>query len=69
MAASEISPCVDFPEGAEGPLAELFLAEAEFADDAAMATYADPVFAVREVTFDDRYAGGALVLHGVPGET
>jgi CYTH domain-containing protein len=53
----------------EGPLAGLFLAEAEFADDAAMAAYANPVFAIREVTIDDRYTGGALVSHGVPDET
>lgn len=52
----------------EGPLAGLFLAEAEFSDDAAMAAFPDPAFAVREVTADSRYAGGALVWHGVPRE-
>ena len=53
----------------EGLLAGLFLAEAEFAEDAAMAAFTDPAFAVREVTDDARYTGGALVLHGVPVET
>jgi CYTH domain-containing protein len=53
----------------DGPLGGLFLAEAEFADDAAMAAFPDPAFAVREVTEDGRYTGGALVLEGIPGET
>lgn len=50
----------------EGALAGLFLAEAEFADDAAMAAYPAPAFAVREVTDDPRYTGGELVRVGVP---
>ena len=50
----------------EGPLAGLFLAEAEFADDAAMAAFPDPAFAVREVTEDPRYTGGELVVRGRP---
>lgn len=50
----------------EAPLAGLFLAEAEFADDDAMAAYADPAFALREVTGDPRYAGGELVARGRP---
>ena len=50
----------------EGPLAGLFLAGAEFADDAAMAVFPDPVFAVREVTADPRYTGGELVVRGRP---
>lgn len=52
----------------EGPLAGLFLAEAEFADDAAMADFPHPPFAVREVTDDPRYTGGELVRAGVPDE-
>lgn len=52
----------------EGPLAGLFLAEAEFDDDAAMAAFADPAFAVREVTADDRYTGGRLVADGRPAD-
>lgn len=52
----------------EGPVAGLFLAEAEFADDAAMAAFPDPAFAVREVTADPRYTGGELVRAGVPAE-
>lgn len=52
----------------EGPLAGLFLAEAEFADDAAMAAFPDPAFALREVTNDPRYTGGELVRAGVPAE-
>lgn len=52
----------------EGPLAGLFLAEAEFADDAAMAAFPQPAFAVREVTDDPRYTGGELVRAGVPDE-
>lgn len=50
----------------EGPLAGLFLAEAEFGDDAAMATFPDPTFALREVTDDPRYTGGQLVANGRP---
>ena len=52
----------------EGALAGLFLAEAEFGDDAAMAAFPDPVFAMREVTADPRYTGGELVGAGVPAE-
>lgn len=50
----------------EGALEGLFLAEAEFEDDAAMATFADPAFAIREVTDDSRYTGGMLVRAGIP---
>jgi len=52
----------------EGALAGLFLAEAEFEDDAAMAVFADPVFVAREVTADPRYTGGELVRAGIPDE-
>ena len=37
-------------------------------DDAAMAAFPDPAFAVREVTDDPRYTGGELVRAGVPDE-
>ena len=50
----------------EGPLAGLFLAEAEFGDDAAMAAFPHPGFALREVTDDPRYTGGELVRAGIP---
>ena len=50
----------------EGTLAGLFLAEAEFADDATMAAFSDPTFALREVTDDPRYTGGELVANGRP---
>ncbi|CAN7237282.1 hypothetical protein [Brevundimonas sp. LjRoot202] len=50
----------------EGALGGLFLAEAEFADDDAMAAFPHPDFAVREVTDDPRYTGGELVRAGVP---
>lgn len=52
----------------EGPLTGLFLAEAEFADDAAMAAFPSPAFAIREVTDDPRYTGGELVRAGIPDE-
>ena len=64
-AAGDVALSVDRFEGA---LAGLFLAEAEFVDDAAMAAFPHPDFAVREVTEDPRYKGGELVLHGVPEE-
>ena len=50
----------------EGPLAGLILAEAEFESDAAMAAYPGPDFALREVTDDPRYSGGALIRDGLP---
>ena len=62
-AAGDVTLSVDRFEGA---LAGLFLAEAEFADDAAMAAYSDPAFAVCEVTDDLRYTGGELVVNGRP---
>lgn len=64
-AAGDVTLSVDRFEGA---LAGLFLAEAEFIDDTAMAAFADPAFAVREVTGDPRYTGGELVRAGVPAE-
>ena len=50
----------------EGPLAGLFLAEAEFPDDEAMAAFAQPAFTVREVTGEPGYAGWSLAAHGAP---
>lgn len=52
----------------EGPLRGLMLLEAEFSDDEAMAAFAAPPFAGREVTFDDRYRSAALALDGLPVE-
>ncbi len=64
-AADDVTLSVDRFEGA---LTGLFLAEAEFADDAAMAAFPHPAFAVREVTDDPRYTGGELVRAGIPDE-
>jgi CYTH domain-containing protein len=50
----------------EGALAGLILAEAEFDSTQAMAAFAIPDFALREVTTDPRYAGGALAAQGAP---
>ncbi|MBV9841540.1 MAG: hypothetical protein JOY99_08435 [Sphingomonadaceae bacterium] len=44
------------------------MAEAEFADAAAMARYPAPDFARREVTVDLRYTGGTLVVHELPDD-
>ena len=52
----------------EGALEGLFLAEAEFEDDAAMAAFPAPPFSIREVTADPRYTGGELVRAGIPDE-
>jgi CYTH domain-containing protein len=49
----------------EGPLEGLILAEAEF-DDASMAAFPMPGFALREVMDCPSYSGGALVLNGLP---
>jgi len=49
-----------------GPLSGLIMAEAEFPDNAAMASYRMPTFAFREVTDDHRYTGGELVVRGIP---
>ena len=46
----------------EGPLAGLVLAEKEFDTAAELAAFPDPDFALREVTGDPRYGGGALSL-------
>lgn len=44
----------------DAPLEGLVLGEVEFDDDETMATYPHPVFAIREVTDDARFAGFAL---------
>ena len=50
----------------EGPLAGLIMAEAEFDDMASLEAFATLDFAVREVTDDGRYSGGALAISGLP---
>ena len=50
----------------EGGLDGLILAEAEFDDAPSMAAFTGPPFALREVTEDPRYGGGALVANGLP---
>jgi CYTH domain-containing protein len=47
-----------------GPLAGLVIAEAEFATDEEMETFAPPAVAVAEVTQDPRFTGGHLVRVG-----
>ncbi len=49
-------------------LAGLMLAEAEFGSEAAMTAFPVPDFALREVTGDSRYTGGALAADGMPIE-
>ncbi len=50
----------------EGALSGLILAEAEFETADALQTFPTPDFAVREVTDDPRYNGGALIRDGLP---
>jgi CYTH domain-containing protein len=50
----------------EGPLEGLILAEAEFETAESLAAFPMPYFAIREVTDDPRYGGGALAVDGVP---
>ncbi|MGH6910087.1 MAG: hypothetical protein ACREE0_00575 [Phenylobacterium sp.] len=50
----------------EGALEGLILAEAEFETAEALAAFPMPDFAVREVTDDPRYTGGALIRDGLP---
>lgn len=52
----------------EGPLSGLIMAEAEFETAEAMAQYAMPPFAFREVTDDIRYTGGRLATNGLPDD-
>jgi CYTH domain-containing protein len=52
----------------DGPLDGLILAEAEFDTEAAMTAFPTPDFALREVTSDSRYTGGALAADGMPIE-
>jgi CYTH domain-containing protein len=50
----------------EGELAGLILAETEFAAEEEMRAHPLPEFAVRDVSDDVRYTGGALVYGGQP---
>jgi CYTH domain-containing protein len=50
----------------QADLAGLFLAEAEFKTLEHLAVYPSPDFVTREVTFDQRYTGGHLVMYGLP---
>ena len=50
----------------EEELSGLVLAEIECADAAALRALAAPAWALREVSADPRYQGGALALHGIP---
>lgn len=52
----------------EGPLSGLIMAEAEFETAEAMARYAMPPYAFREVTDDIRYTGGRLATNGLPDD-
>ena len=52
----------------EGPLEGLILAEKEFETAEALAAFPMPDFAIREVTDDPRYTGGALIRDGLPTE-
>jgi CYTH domain-containing protein len=49
-----------------GELAGLTLAEAEFQNHEALTAFANPPFAVREVTDDPEYTGGWLAHNGPP---
>jgi CYTH domain-containing protein len=48
----------------DGPLSGLELAEAECPDDASLAAVQPPTWAIREVSRDSRYDGGALAASG-----
>ena len=50
----------------QGELAGLILAEAEFQNDEALAAFAIPPFAIREVTAEPEYTGAWLARHGLP---
>jgi CYTH domain-containing protein len=58
-----VAMCVD---EFQGPLAGLILAEVEVKSAEELLALPTPSFAVREVTNDLRYTGGALVQHGLP---
>jgi CYTH domain-containing protein len=51
----------------EGELEGLILAETEFASEEEMRAHRIPDFAVRDVSDDVRYTGGALAADGLPG--
>jgi CYTH domain-containing protein len=50
----------------EGPLARLILAEVTFESEAELRAHPTPDFAVRDVSEDVRYTGGALAAKGLP---
>lgn len=50
----------------QGDLTGLVLAEVELGNAADLAAFPTPEFAVREVTSEPQYTGGALVCHGLP---
>ena len=49
-------------------LAGLFIAEAEFTSEEALAAFQPPGFAICEVTDDPRFTGGHLVRDGLPDD-
>jgi CYTH domain-containing protein len=57
------SMCVD---KFRGPLQGLIIAEAEFADEDALASFVAPSFTSREITDDARYSDFALATRGLP---
>jgi CYTH domain-containing protein len=63
QASQDISMCLD---EFEGPLSGLLIAEAEFADDKALARFDAPQFAIREITGDSRFSGYSLASEGIP---
>ena len=52
----------------EGPLAGLELVEIEWPDDAGLRTLRAPPWAIREVSAEPDYQGGALAEFGIPEE-
>lgn len=50
----------------EGALAPLEIAEIEWPDDAGLRALQAPLWAVREISNDPRYQGGALAIGGLP---
>ncbi len=63
-----IDPVVVSVDIFDSPLDGLILAEAEFDNEAAMTAFPMPDFALREVTGDSRYTGGALAVNDMPME-
>jgi CYTH domain-containing protein len=50
----------------DGSLSGLELAEIEWADDHGLRAVSPPLWAIREVSHDPEYQGGALVTNGLP---